>query len=264
MKVQSYSPNNAPLRSLKTPGQDTPGQTPTPPQDGVEVGGGRPFLCGAGGALAGAAAGVASGASVLLAANGLGRVLNATMPTVSSIAPGTTGILLQAAGLSLIGATVAIAAGACVGAKVASGAAKGAVKPDITQSGNEQKGVTKYQVSSAELRQNLSSLKSAKSWTEAAGSGFRAGASLGGPAGAAAGKIQGALLGAALGGVAAIPLMGLISHPAVLLPGAVFGAMLGHKIGEPLGYAAGSFTVGALGAAGGALYHGVAGNKDPQ
>jgi hypothetical protein len=200
----------------------------------------------------------------LLVTSQLGRVLNATIPSVSAVAPGTSGLLLQAAGISLLGATVAVTAGACVGAKIAVGAAQGAVKPDITQSGHEQKGVKKYQLNSAELRQNLAAIPAAENWKAAAGAGFRAGASIGGPAGAAAGKIQGAVLGAALGSVAAVPLMALISHPAVLLPGALLGGMLGHKIGEPIGHAAGSFALGALGAVGGVVYRGVAGSKESQ
>lgn len=266
MKVQSFPQHNI-ARSLKNPGENqppTPEQPTPPPQDSVESGGGRQFLAGAGGALAGTAAGIASGAATFLVANQLGRVLNATMPAVASVAPGTTGILLTAAGASILGAGVAVLAGTCVGAKVAAGAARGDVKPDITQSGHEQKGVGKFQQYSAELRENVQGVGTAKSYKGAFGAGFRAGAAIGGPAGAAAGKIQGALVGAALGGFAAVPLMGLISHPAVLIPGAIAGALLGHKIGEPVGHAVGSLTLGTVSGLGGLVCHAVAGDKPDQ
>ena len=265
MQVQAFRPNIAPMRSLKAPEQNSPvgaPETPTPPQDSAQVAtkSWKPFLSGAGGALAGAAAAAASGAAVVVVSNRLGSVLNATIPTVSSVAPGTVGILLFAAGAAVLGGTVAgLASGARVGAQIAQGAAQGTAKPDITQSASEHKGVSKYQQSAAELQQNLSGIRSASSYKSAAAAGLRAGFAIGGPAGAAAGKIQGALLGAALGGVAGLPLMGLISHPAVLIPSAIAGAFLGMKIGEPIGYVAGAVALGSLGAAGGAVYHGVAG-----
>jgi hypothetical protein len=154
-----------------------------------------------------------------------------------------------------------VVAGSVVGAKVANAAATGAAKPDITSNSNEVKGKKLLDQAGAELREHLGSIKSAAGTKAAAAAGFRAGASLGGPAGATAGKIQGMILGAAMGSAAAIPLMGLVAHPAVLIPGALAGAWLGHKIGEPVGYAAGSLALGTLGAIGGAGYHAVAGHK---
>ncbi|MFN8609861.1 MAG: hypothetical protein U0931_20140 [Vulcanimicrobiota bacterium] len=258
MQVQQFKPNQGPLRSLKAPQDPAP---PTPPPssgDQVEVKG-PSLLAGTGGVLAGAAAGIASGGAALLVAHQLGRVINATTPTVAQLAPGSTGILLQVAAAALIGTAGAVVAGSVAGARVANAAATGASKPDMISNSSEVQGKKLLEQAGAEMREHLTSVKSAGGFKGAAAAGFRAGASLGGPAGAAAGKIQGMLLGAALGSVAAVPLMGLIAHPAVLIPGALAGAWLGHKIGEPVGYAAGALALGTLGAAGGAVYHGVAG-----
>lgn len=232
MQVQQFSPNQAPLRSFKAPQNPDPAP-PTPPSgDQVEVKG-PSLLAGTGGVLAGAAAGVASGAAAYLVAGQLGRVIHATSPTVTQMAPGTTGLLLQVAAAALVGTTAAVIAGSVAGGRVANAAATGAAKPDITTNSNEVKGKKLIEQSGAELRDHLGSIGSAGSYKAAAAAGFRAGASLGGPAGAAAGKIQGLILGAALGSVAALPLMGLVAHPAVLIPGAVAGALLGRKSVNP-------------------------------
>ncbi|MBS2034349.1 hypothetical protein JST97_05145 [bacterium] len=260
MQIQQFKSNQNPVRSLKAPQNPTP---PTPPPtsgDQVEVKG-PSLLAGAGGVLAGTVAGLASGGAALLVTHELGRVINATTPTISHLAPGTTGILLQVAAAALVGTAAAAVAGSVAGARVANAAATGATKPDITANSSAVQGKKLLEQAGAELREHLASVKSAQGTKAAAGAGFRAGAALGGPAGAAAGKIQGIILGAAMGSVAAVPLMGLIAHPAVLIPGALAGAWLGHKIGEPVGYAAGALALGSLGAAGGAIYHGVAGSQ---
>lgn len=198
---------------------------------------------------------MASGAAALALTGQLSKVVAATAPAVQALAPGTGGLLLQAGAAALLGSAVAVGAGAVVGARVAHAAANGATRPDITQGPAEQKNQSPYRQYAAELRENVSGVASAESFKGAAGAGFRAGVAIGGPAGAAAGKIQGALLGAALGGVAALPLMNLVPHPAALIPGALAGALLGAKIGEPVGYAAGALTLGAAGAVGGAACH---------
>lgn len=263
MQIQHFKSNQAPMRSLKAPQDPTPPTPPTPPPssgDQVEVKG-PSLLAGAGGVLAGTLAGVASGGAALLVTHELGRVINATTPVISHMAPGTVGILLQTAAAALVGTAAAVVAGSVVGAKVALAAASGATKPDITTNSSEVQGRKLLEQAGAEMREHLATLKTADGTKAAVAAGFRAGASLGGAAGAAAGKIQGMILGAAMGSVAAVPLMGLVAHPAVLIPGALAGAWLGHKIGEPVGYAAGALALGSLGAAGGAVYHGLAGHQ---
>ena len=260
MQVQQFRPNQAPLRSFKAPQNPDPAP-PTPPTgDQVELKAPN-LLASTGGVLAGAAAGIASGATAFFITGQLGRVIHATSPAVTQLAPGTSGLLLQVAAAALVGTAAAVVAGSVAGARVANAAATGATKPDITAGSSEVAGKKLLNQSGAELREHLSSVKNADGYRSAAAAGFRAGASLGGPAGAAAGKVQGMILGAALVSVAALPLMGLVAHPAILVPGAIAGAFLGHKIGEPAGYAAGSLALGTLGAVGGTVYHGVAGQR---
>lgn len=262
MKVQNL-PTPQTLRPLsqQPPGDQpqTPPQVPSPGGDGPEDRfQWKPVFAAAGGTVAGLGAGIAASYGTTAVSSALGRVMNATMPAISGLPGGTAGLLLTAAGAALLGSAVAVAAGARVGGQIAYQAAAGASKPDVTQSGTP-KGAQKYQQNAAELRDNLGRIAEAPSVKAAASAGFRAGASLGGPAGARVGVIQGVLLGAAMGGIAGIPLLTLVSHPAVLLPGAVAGAFLGAKIGEPVGYACGAVGVGAVTAAGSAVYRAVKG-----
>lgn len=259
MKVQAPPPALVRPRTLAT---SSPAQESAPPQDSAET---KPssfksYLGGAGGFVAGTGAGLASAGATYVVAQQLGRIVDATVPALDGIAPGAGVILAQAAKYALLGSALVAGVGGAVGAQVAFAAANGATKPGITESPEEIQG-GRYRQNAAELRENLGAIGKAETFKSAAAAGFRAGATLGGPAGATAGKIQGALLGAALGGVASVPLMGLVSHPAMLIPGAIAGALLGAKIGEPVGHAAGSFALGALGAAGGAAYHALPGKS---
>lgn len=252
MKVQSPAPNWSRPRTLSGAGAAPTEETP--PQDKAEV---RPasfkaYAAGSGGLVLGTGAGLASAAATQFLGQQLGRVLEASAPTLDGVAPGAGTLLAHAARFATLGSTVAAGVGGMVGAQIAFGAGNGATKPGLTET-NPQGGPLR--TNAAELRENLAAVGSAKSFKGAMGAGFRAGATLGGPAGAQAGRIQGALLGAALGGVAGVPLMSLVSHPAVLIPGAIAGALMGAKIGEPIGHAAGSFALGAVGAAGASVVH---------
>lgn len=257
-------PNSSFLpRALSTPPPANPGPLapePGTPGDGLDSSPTRTgrFLHGAAGAAAGLGAGaVAAGATLGLSAVFSDNLLT-MLPTLHGLgaeqalvwtALGTTGVVL--------GSALAATAGAAVGARIAAGANHKGAAPDITAASAP----AGYAQESADLHQHLSSVSGATSLKGASAAGFRAGVSLGGPAGARVGQISGLLSGAALGGLASFPLLNLVSHPAVLIPGAVAGAFLGARVGEPVGYTAGAVALGTLGAGGAAAYHALAGRS---
>jgi hypothetical protein len=235
----------------------TPPPTPQPPEEPTPEAGESRFWPGVGGFAAGLGAGAASGAAGLLLSGQVGRVIDATMPALANLPSSTLPVALLTASAVTIGAVAAAGISAVVGAKIAVGAARGDEKPDMTDNlqSNAAKKASPYAQNSAELRENLQGVQTAQSFKQAAASGFRAGATLAGPAGAASGKVQTALFGAMLGCAAALPLVALTGTNWAMIPGALGGALLGQKIGEPAGHAAASLVMGGLGAAGACAYH---------
>ena len=235
-----------------------PPPPPEPPQEPAPPGGDSVFWPTVGGAAVGIGAGLASGAAGLVLANQVAKVVEATMPAVAGGNPTSVlPTLLGAAIWASVGAVAASGISAVVSARIAAGAARGDEKPDMTDNlqSNAAKKQSPYAQYSGEVRENLEGIKTAQTFKQAAASGFRAGAALAGPAGAQSGKAQTALFGAVVGCVAALPLVALTGSTWALVPGALGGAALGHKIGEPAGHAAASLVVGGLGAAGASVYH---------
>jgi hypothetical protein len=224
-----------------------------------------------GGAAVGYAGAQVAGAGTQLTGALMTQLTLGMLPKMQ-LAEGTVNLVNNVFGLSVgLSSLVAAGAGVAAGAVVAYHAAAGAEKKDDALRVSEYQGENAKRSKTsayfaelkdfgAELRSSLGSLKSAESFGSAAKSGFDAGSALGAPIGGAAGKIQGFGWGIALGTLASLPIAAAlppqVSAP-IMIGGALLGAGLGSKAGEPIGAFCGSIAGGAVGAIGGLGYHGV-------
>jgi hypothetical protein len=260
------------VASYKAPAASAPESEKPQSADVVELKSskvGRGFAV-VGGGLAGVAAAAVSNVAVVAASREMLKLVANSLPHSGN--PLVGHILQQALDLTstaqpalLIAAgALGAAAGARAGGAIAYEAASGATKLDLAKTPppvikhtfNVNDLLAAHRESGAELRQHLGEVRHAHSTAGAVGDGFQAATCLLGPSAGAAGKVQGALLGFVVGGTVGIPLLSLVNHPAMLLPTAIAGSLLGSKIGAYLGYAAGTAASGVVGAAGGAVAHG--------